>query len=74
MEIHYLNVDEGDCSIINHDSGRISMIDICCGNLSQDKISPVKNACFDSQDGLGIRGNFNQKEQVIAFFICPFFC
>ena len=30
-KIHFLNVDEGDCSIIEHDNGNVTMIDICCG-------------------------------------------
>lgn len=63
MEIHYLNVDEGDCSVIKHDSGRITMIDICCGNLSQEQQEleeSSKRADFsDATEGL--RGNFNQK-------------
>ena len=32
-KIHFLNVDEGDCSIIQHDNGKVTMIDICCGNI-----------------------------------------
>lgn len=31
--LHYLNVGAGDCTLIQHDSGRISMVDICGGNL-----------------------------------------
>ena len=31
-KVHFLTVGEGDCSIIEHNSGRISMIDICNGN------------------------------------------
>ena len=65
MEIHYLNVDEGDCSIVKHDSGRISMIDICCGNISTSKTESVKNAVAGSQEGMGILGNFNQKEHPV---------
>ena len=26
--IHFLNVGEGDCTIIEHDSGRISLVDL----------------------------------------------
>lgn len=29
-QIHFLNVENGDCSIIKHDSGRLSVIDVCC--------------------------------------------
>ena len=32
--VHFLNVGDGDCSIIEHDSGRVSMIDICKGNIT----------------------------------------
>lgn len=29
-KIHFLNVQNGDCSIIKHGAGRISVIDVCC--------------------------------------------
>ena len=32
-KIHFLNVEEGDCSIIQHNNGHVTMIDICCGNV-----------------------------------------
>lgn len=35
--VHLLNVAPGDCSIIEHASGRRTMIDICSGNLEQIK-------------------------------------
>jgi len=34
-KIHCLNVKKGDCFIIERSSGRVTMIDICCGNLEQ---------------------------------------
>lgn len=33
--IHFLNVGNGDCSIIEHNSGRVTMIDICSGNTDE---------------------------------------
>lgn len=58
MEIHFLNVGEGDCSIIKHDSGRVSMIDICCGR------SPDLSGVDESQEEISksscVRGNYNQ--------------
>jgi competence protein ComEC len=30
--VHFLTVGEGDCTIIEHNSGRVTMIDICGGN------------------------------------------
>ena len=32
-KIHALNVGNGDCFILERGSGRVTMIDICCGNL-----------------------------------------
>ena len=60
MEIHYLNVEEGDCSIVKHDSGRISMVDICCGNLEAEK-ELTKDSAAGAED-FGVKGNFKQKE------------
>lgn len=51
--IHFLNVKEGDCSFIQHKSGRNTLIDICNGN-SKDM---SKNIAMDES----IYGNFKQK-------------
>lgn len=34
-KIHCLNVKEGDCFLIERPSGRVTMIDICCGNIEE---------------------------------------
>ncbi|MBI3805324.1 MAG: MBL fold metallo-hydrolase [Nitrospirae bacterium] len=34
--VHFLNVAPGDCTIIRHVSGRVSMIDICDGNIKEE--------------------------------------
>ncbi len=52
--IHFLNVKEGDCSFIQHKSGRNTLIDICNGN-SKD-ISKIIATMDES-----IYGNFKQK-------------
>lgn len=36
--VHFLNVGKGDCSIIQHGSGRVSVIDICNGKKSADRL------------------------------------
>lgn len=33
--IHFLNVGKGDCTIIQHESGRNTMVDICKGNYAK---------------------------------------
>lgn len=57
-KIHFLNVDEGDCSIIQHDNGSVTMIDICCGNI-QEKIQPFTT--YVQMSTFSAKGNFNQK-------------
>ncbi|RAX51357.1 hypothetical protein CCY99_09260 [Helicobacter sp. 16-1353] len=46
-KIHFLNVDNGDCTIIEHETGRISVIDICSGN--NDKLQATLEANFNNQ-------------------------
>ena len=60
--IHFLNVEDGDCSIIEHDNGHITMIDICCGNIAEE----LNERSFSSTSAIeGVKGNFNQKEHPI---------
>ena len=33
VKLHFLNVNQGDCIIIEHDSGRVTVFDICAGNI-----------------------------------------
>lgn len=48
--IHFLNVKDGDCNIIKHDSGRITVIDVCNASKVINEV-----ASFE------LRGNRNQK-------------
>lgn len=32
VKLHFLNVNQGDCIIIEHSSGRVTVFDICAGN------------------------------------------
>ena len=34
-KVHFLNVKQGDCIILEHDSGRVTMFDICAGNIER---------------------------------------
>lgn len=36
-KVHFLNVNQGDCIIIQHDSGRTTMFDICAGNIDRQE-------------------------------------
>jgi len=58
--VHFLNVSDGDCSIIQHVSGRVTMIDVC-------KAGPVDNyeegrKKIAAAGETGVIGNFNQRE------------
>ena len=56
--IHFLNVKEGDCSIIQHDSKRVTVIDVC-NATSTDSINLemrlARLAC-------AMKGDFQQKD------------
>ena len=59
--IHFLNVKNGDCSIIEHDSGNVSIIDICNARLTSEASTDM--AVFSEAAAKeGVRGNFNQKK------------
>lgn len=59
--IHFLNVGEGDCIVVQHNSGRVTMIDISCGNLTDLQESVNKSMKPTGLAGSGVSGNFNMK-------------
>jgi beta-lactamase superfamily II metal-dependent hydrolase len=66
--VHFLNVLNGDCSIIQHNSQRVSVIDVCNASKPAAHMSLSeslgwefrKHAKFARMGGVG--GNYNQKE------------
>ena len=56
---HFLNVREGDCSIIRHNSGRVSVIDVCNAK-PVDLAEELDNATWAKAER-GVAGNFQQK-------------
>lgn len=59
--VHYLNVKQGDCSMIKHRSGRISVLDVCSARIEAPLIAALKSIRLKEAEK-GIHGNFNQKE------------
>src|SRR4051794_12180211 len=60
--VHYLNVRNGDCSIIQHASGRVSAIDVSCAYIP----AVTKAAHFSMAENMlkgrrPVPGNFDQK-------------
>lgn len=58
--IHFLNVKQGDCSIINHKSGRVTVIDVCNAKPPDTKVE--KSIAEAAMLEKGISGNFQQKK------------
>lgn len=55
-KIHFLNVKQGDCFLMERASGRLTMIDICCGNLTAADITEAQVRKFAEERP---RGNYN---------------
>lgn len=56
--VHLLNVAPGDCTVIQHLSGRVSVIDICGGNRKDPDTLLAKVAMEAMQESLKPKGNF----------------
>lgn len=57
--VHFLNVNEGDCHIIQHPNGHTTVIDVCNASSSEEKT--IAEATTFVAKSLGVSGNFNQK-------------
>jgi competence protein ComEC len=51
--VHLLNVSPGDCTIIQHASERVTMIDVCDGNIQEET-----RAIIAALNKASVRGNF----------------
>lgn len=61
--VHFLNVCDGDCSIIQHYSGRVSVIDICNGHATErDVFAELLEALRKEKPATGLPGNFGMKD------------
>lgn len=60
--VHYLNVRNGDCSIIQHGSGRTSVIDVSCAYIpAEERAVQFSAKAMESLERKPVPGNFNQK-------------
>ena len=59
--IHFLNVKEGDCSIIEHNSSRVTVIDVCNAKPVDSVDSKLEMLLAKGSAG-GVPGNFQQKK------------
>ena len=47
-KVHFLNVKRGDCFLLERSSGRVTVIDLCCGNVG---ILEARAALVRSSEG-----------------------
>ena len=55
-KIHFLNVNQGDCIILEHDSNRVTVFDISAGNIERQKSAAV--TVLGSRDITPAKGNY----------------
>ena len=58
--IHFLNVKQGDCSVITHYSGHVTVIDVCNAKPTSRLTEAISARAAWTERGL--TGNFNQKK------------
>ena len=58
--LHFLNAREGDCSFIQHDSGRVTVIDVC--NAKPIDTTEEARLALMAKAERGVTGNFQQKK------------
>ena len=58
--IHFLNVKEGDCSIVQHPSGRTTVIDVCNASIPNQLFEKAMATLANLEAGSG--GNHQQKK------------
>lgn len=61
--VHFLNVKQGDCSVIRHNSERITVIDVC--NAKPADVQAETSNAMTEQLERGISGNFQQKKHPV---------
>jgi len=58
---HFLNVKQGDCNIIEHASGHVTVIDVCNARL-EDQNKTILGRAFDNEL---MKANYGQKNQPV---------
>ena len=56
-KVHFLNVNQGDCILLEHNSGRLTMFDVCAGNIPRQTIVKALEKAMSPA-----RGNFRMCE------------
>lgn len=68
-KIHFLNVLNGDCTIIEHETGRISVIDICNGNDNKEDEKENSNKKDNSTNPIDYLLDICKNKSVFRFIL-----
>ena len=66
--IHFLNVNEGTCSIIEHNSGHTTVIDVSNGSSEEVMVETVYARLAKAEQR--VKGNYNQKKYPVNPVSC----
>ena len=58
--IHFLNVTNGNCAVITHNSGRVTVMDVCNAKYREPVMEVLSEASAKTERG--VTGNFQQKK------------
>lgn len=62
--VHFLNVNEGDCSIIQHGSGQVSVLDVCNARQETEALTALRKI-LEKAAPPGILGTSRQKQHPV---------
>jgi len=60
-KVHFLNVKDGDCNIIEHTSGHVTVIDVC-NAAPVDMVKEARSRLLAEATRRGLSGDFGQKD------------
>ena len=54
--VHFLNVNQGDCIVLEHNSGRVTVFDVSAGNLERKRVAAME--AIAGRDITPAKGNY----------------
>src|SRR5947209_329004 len=62
--VHFLNVNHGDCAIIEHLSGHVTVIDVCAAEKVGEPVvhMSMSESLIQYSKSAGVSGNFNRRK------------
>ena len=60
--IHFLNVNDGDCTVIKHNSGHVTVVDVCNAKTQESPMEAMSAMLAFAQTERGITGELSAEE------------